>query len=948
MVIGLTIIAGRHDERVQNVASDVPGQNQVVGSFEHRLTPHRVRGTVRRAVHRGIIFALTAALLAVATGSGRAAEALNPPIPFDTASAVISPGNVSATLVAAQRAQELGMSALAVSLYQELLVSPGADRAGLTLPLVTALLDAGRAAEAEQALNGMPGGRSAEWRLRYGLAAAQQRKFDVANDQLRQIDVDSLTRPDRAWFWFLTALLADTANPPDHARADDNYAKAQREAATDLARSMFLIARLRVQLRLKSYTADHLELARQAYERYRDKGSLAYGSAESYAVMSDALGRKSEAVRFLSELLVRMPRAERQATDRFRWLLGIIGDRSRGGQGRNALNQLLEMGNDADIQRQALQLLVQDSGNEPERGLFRAEVDKVLAMVPRSAIFDSLLLARAQLALTDKDYVNAERRANQLRDDFPGSPLRPHAFVVLASSALEQHRYRVAADNARQARESLEASPAATAQREAKVTAQHIGELRVFEAEARFRAQDFRVAADAYAAALRNPPAGVAPGELMFQRALAFIKANADDKKVDLTKVVDELETDPRFDSTNRWETEWSLARGLMLQEKTEAALARVTRLLDASADVNAVNPELRAKMAWLQMRLSFEAGRFELTLQLVPKLQTMAAGLSAELRTEIESQSALMKAESEFKLDRESAALATLDKLRTEFPKTDAASNSFLVTAAHYAEPGRDKIQDAQMWLGKLIDSPDYKQSPYVPWALFQLALLSERLGQEKDLRQSNERIEELVRPDRDPPASPDLVFTARLKQGDLLRTLNEYPLAQTAYESLVNNPKYAQRPDVMVAQLRLAECHNAMSSTDVSGAHADLAQSLFEELLYRVSAPADVRVEAGYNLGKILERRGQFDKARDVWWRDVITPVLIEAKWGDSTRAGTSYWLARTLLDLGTLFEQRENIDDARRVYGLLRDSHLGFDSVGLDQLQRLGLPPPLSPKK
>jgi hypothetical protein len=343
--------------------------------------------------------------------------------------------------------------------------------------------------------------------------------------------------------------------------------------------------------------------------------------------------------------------------------------------------------------------------------------------------------------------------------------------------------------------------------------------------------------------------------------------------------------------------------------------------------------------MAWLQVRLSFDAEHSEETIALVPKLKAVTADLPAELRAEIASSSALLRAEAEFKLGRENDAMATLKQLRADFPAAEAAIYSYLVTSSYYA--GRDQIQAAQQSLQELIDNRAYQNSPYVPYALFQQALLSERLGQEDELKKANDRIEQIVRPDRLPPAPAELVFAARLKQGDLLRTLNDFPNAQLAYEHLVNDPKYADRPDRTVAQLRLAECLNAQSSTDPSGLHANRAQSIFEELLYRVSAPSDVRVEAGYNLGKIFERRGEFAKARDVWWRDVITPFLVEAKPGDVMRATLPYWLARTLLDLGQLLEQRENVEEARRVYALLRESKLGFgEAIAGERLQRLGV--------
>jgi hypothetical protein len=860
-----------------------------------------------------------------------------------------SAADVAATLQAARRAQELGLPTVAAGLYQELLARPDADRAALTLPLVTALLDAGRVEEADRTLNALQTPRGPDWHLRMALLAAQEKRLDVASREANRVNVDQLTRPDRAWFWFMQGMLADIATPRDVPKANEFYVLAEKEAPNDLARATFLAAGLRVRLTLVNYSPADVELARKQYEANRDKGTRGYELASDYAVMRDAIGGKDEAVKFLSGVLARMPKAEKAWTDQFRRLLGMIGDRSRGGAGRNALTQLLETGTTPDLQRQALQLLAQASANEPERGLFRVELDKLIGATTPSAVLDGLLLMRAQWALTDtpKNYAIAERRANELKDKFPGSPLRPNAFAVLATSAWEQKRYRLAADDARQAREALNATPAAKSPTEAKVVAQAAAELQVMEAEASFRAgmlgnsaSDYRTAAEAYTAVLKDPPAGISAGDLLFQRALAEIRADADPKE--LIKVIDGLEADARFDPANRWEAEWSLARALNTHGKTEEALVRVSQLLDAAEPkAGAIAPDLRARMSWLQAKLSFEANHPELTLQLVAKLETVTRDVDAALRTEIASTAALLKAQAEFRLERETDALATLAKLRTDYPASDAAIYSYLVTAAHYAEPGRDKIQDAQRSLRALIDNPAYKDSEYIPYALFQLALLSERLGTEKDLREANERIEELVRPDRVPAAPPDLVFAARLKQGDLLRTLNQFPQAQRAYEDLVNNPKYAMRRDVVLAQLRLAECHNAQSSTDPSGSHADLAQSMFEELLYRVSAPDDVRVEAGYNLGNLLERRGQADKARDIWWRDVITPFLVNAPRPLPAGAKRSYWLARTLLDLGSLLEQKENLDEARRVYVQLRDSHLGYgEAIAVERLERLGV--------
>ena len=93
----------------------------------------------------------------------------------------------------------------------------------------------------------------------------------------------------------------------------------------------------------------------------------------------------------------------------------------------------------------------------------------------------------------------------------------------------------------------------------------------MLEAEAWFRAGsagdagDFRSAADAYAAALRERPAGLRAGDLMFQRVLSEIKAGAVEAAQPL---LDELGRDPGLDLANRWRAEGTLARALQGQAR--------------------------------------------------------------------------------------------------------------------------------------------------------------------------------------------------------------------------------------------------------------------------------------------------------------------------------------------------------------------------------------------
>lgn len=859
--------------------------------------------------HLIFLFVLTAGLFAQ--------EPLHSPAPL-TAQAnqkAVSPGGNELTLLAAQRAQELGFPSAAVVLYRDLLQQPGADRASLTLALVTALIDDGKFPEAEKALSEFVGLKGAEWKLRAGLLAAQKRDFDAAKKAIDGVAADDLPAADRGWLFFVQGVLADAAADP--AKARGFYEQAEGAAVSSMARARFVLAREQARLRLGAVDETIAEEARKNMERLQGR-KAGYSFARTYAAMLDTLGRKSDAINVLQRQLLTLPAEEQAERDDFQMLLGLIAG-AQAGPGRQALQNLLTSGADPVKQRVALQILARASTEGEARTQFRRELDQLLASAPSHPILDDLLLVRAQLALATKDYARAETDARTLLEKFPGSRSKAEAYGVLTAAAWEQFRYRAAADLATKARDELTG----------EATARQRAELGVLVAEAWFRARDFPNAADAYSAVLRNVPPGVSPGDLMFQRVLSDVEAGRLDVAV---QQMDELAKDPRFDVINRWQAEWNLCRAMQRENRTVAAYQRVTALLNAPQQGDGELPaELRARMVWLQARLSLLAGQPEETVRLVDAMtKSLPEGIPQELDRDVRSSTILLKAEAMFKLKREKEAVELLQALRSEFPRSDAAIYSIIVEAGYFAE--QDQTVEAQRLYTKLADDfPD--NATYAPYALYQAALQAERRGQDINLEEANKLIESLVTRYPDSP----LVFYARLKQGDLLRKLNQFPQAQQAYETLVNN--YQQHADVILAQLALAECHNAQSTNEPS--HADRAITLFEQVRDRVDAPVDVRVEAGFNLGYLMMRRNQPDRAEGVWWRDVVTAFLLDASMAKQLGTKGRYWMTRTLLELGALYESQARFDQARDAWNLIIESGLPGASLAKDRLARANQP-------
>ncbi|MCC6415571.1 MAG: tetratricopeptide repeat protein [Opitutaceae bacterium] len=856
-------------------------------------------------LRHAIIFLLGFAIAA------KAQESLNQPAPLvgEAAQGSVSAGGNALTLLAAQRAGELGFTSAAITLYQELLAQPRADQPALALALVTALMDDGRFAEAQTALDRIGGVRGAAWKLRAGLLAAQRRDWAAAEAAVAGMKPEELSAAERGWLWFLRGVLADAADDPGKARGF--YEQAEGAAGSAVARARFVLAREQARLRLGAVDEPLVEEARKNMERLQGR-KTGYSFARTYAVMLDALGRKAEAVAILQRQLLTLPSGEQTERDDFQMLLGLVAG-AQAGPGRVAMLGLLSNGQDPAKQRAALRVLAGASMQEPLRGQFRRELDGLIAGAPMHPVLDDLLMTRAQLALVAKDYARAEGDARELLEKFPGSPRKAEAYGVLTASAWEQLRYRAAADFATNARDALGGS-----------SVDLRGELGVLVAEAWFRARDYANAADAYSAVLREVPPGVPPGELMFQRILSDIEGGQLDTAL---QQMDALGADARFDAVSRWRTEWNLARALQRANRVGDAYARVNQLLGASHSAR-LPGELRARLRWLQARLSLLAGTPEETLRLVDEMQgAMPEDLAETLRQEVRSSIELLKAEALFKLGRTAQAVELMQKLRADYAKSDAAIYSIIIEAGYYAE--RDQAVEAQRLYTELADNYPDNQT-YAPYALYQAALQAERRGQDSNLEEANKLIERMVT--RYPQSQ--LVFYARLKQGDLWRKLNQFALAQQVYESLVNN--YPSHPDAALAQLVLAECHNAQSVSDPS--HAERAIVLFEQVRDRVDAPVDVRVEAGYNLGYLMLRRNQPARAEAVWWRDVVTAFLLDESAARGLGAKGRYWMTRTLLEAGSLYEQQAKYDRAREAWGLIIESGLPGAALARDRIARL----------
>ena len=821
------------------------------------------------------------------------------PLLNEQATAATVPGDWIVAEGRGHGALQAGFPATAAGIFRGILrgtALPAETRQRVTLGLVTALLDAGETAEAEKILQAYEGPRTAAYQLRAGLIAANAHHPAQAKAALAAGKVEDLPPVDKGWWYFLQGLVADAENDPN--RRNAAYEQAAAAAVSELQRVNFLIGQEQARLRVGVLGEPELAAMRGNMERFQGTRS-GYTYVRTYAAALAGLGRSAEALALLQRQLSVLPPTERDAADQLNLMLGLIaGERSEAG--RRAFRQLLSDGQKPETQRLALQLLARGAKSPAEREQLRRDLTKlILAPVPHRIIED-LLLTRAQTALADKDYAHAEEDARALLERYPGSPLKAAALGVRLAVAWDLKRPRTAAELIGQLREVI--GPG-----------RERAELGVLLAEAFFRAEDYKNAANAYDAALHESPAVVPAGVLIFQRVLSDIRA---DQLESAAKQLDEAAGNPGFDPVNRWQAEWNLVKEMQVRGMAPAAYARVNRLLASGAQ--GVPEDLRIRLLWLRAKPSFDNGQFEPTLQQADELLALlqqGGQLEPALRTNVTSMAQLLKAQALLALNRDKEGVAVLEKLRADYRTTAAAQYSYLVQAG-YLSTQRGDMAGAQALLVSFVDNEAYKRSEYAPLALYDAALNLERQGLDRQLQEAYKLLERLI---HDYPQD-ELVFYARLKQGDLLRKLNDFAAARQVYEYLVNN--YAGHPDELLAELALADSLFAQGANSV--ANYESASSAFERLRDRPDAPVDLRAEAGFKWGYALAKRAQVPKAQTVFW-SVVNDFLLDPAEAAKLPAKGRWWVAKALLELGQIHEDAGRLDEAQRAYQLIVDYKL-----------------------
>lgn len=841
---------------------------------------------------------IAAALLAAACIFALAARAepARPPestAPFaDAKRSAEDDGEIRAA--SARGALDAGLPALAQMIVEDSRKAGDSQPAGREMDLiyVDSMIAQG---EFDKALRNMlpilEASPTPENRIRAALAHIGLGDADGAEDLLEPLSDGEVPKAFEGWHRLALGYIA-------YQRADVAKAVEEFERAKESAVGGGMLADVEIALNIARLAGN---LGRGDLEKM--EGELAdnvkiymgtpqgFQFAKQYAAVLFKLGKFDEAVEAIEQQL-QIELSEEIDRDELR-LIGALIARNSARQFA-ILRDVLKKTSSPGVAEYAIALL----GKNPE--IRQEDFDSLIDDILKNGspkIRDKILLEKAKICVKRGDAGGAEEFARRLAAEFPGSGYRRDALRILAWAAYSRAEGRAP---------------------EYRLAAAHLSELSELESNPRQARLIKLLAADCYrlssdfqsAAAIYRPLIGQFPeraGAILFKAVDAMLEAG---DEAGALRILDESAELPSVSDDDIWNAEWLLAQRLRNSGRSGEALGRIDRLLKAG------KPDgLRGRLLWLKAVILRENADYGSAEKICSEILSVK-----NLSPEVAASAMLVRASCLESLDRtggENGAFAVYERLRREYPSTDAAQISYINQARAEAAAGR--YAEARRLCVALTEK--YPKSPFAYSALFDAARYAVKVGLDASYKDALAILDRLCAAYPDDPRN----FYARLEQADVLKLLNSFADARALYNEILN--KYPSHPEVRLAWLGLGDATLAQNSRTLEAA------AIFERLYSLPNMPPAARAEAAFKWSFALERAGKSNEANEVRW--LTSSELLKSP---VREPGEGYWIGRSLYNLARFMESENRMRDARAVYEIIVKNSLPPLQLAR---QKLGLP-------
>ncbi|NCD22870.1 MAG: tetratricopeptide repeat protein [Spartobacteria bacterium] len=517
-------------------------------------------------------------------------------------------------------------------------------------------------------------------------------------------------------------------------------------------------------------------------------------------------------------------------------------------------------------------LLLQSGATEEGRELLRG----VAAKLP-----DETRAARLQLGLADElarmaKWDEAAAEYQVWLDAFAGAPGTAQVLAGRGWALWSAGRPEEAAAAYAQAAE-LETDPARRL------------ELRQKLGDAQFASRRFSQAKEAYAAALAAAPTGSAAA-IRAQLQLAESELELGETEAGEIRLLDLSRTEPA--------TEFSRAAAMRLgslyedRGALESAIEQYGRVVETCAE-----PESCAQALLARGLIRYRMGAFAAAMDDFTRIRDEMP------RTKPAEQAAFMRGWCFYLLGKDAEALRVCEQFLKDYPASEFAPDVRFWLGEHAFNHG-DFAEGERRFAEVAAEYPD---RPRAADALFWAGRAA--TAQRKYLA-ANEHYNALM---ARYPDSARLAETL-LAQGDVLSELGQFAAAILAFNEVI--VKFPQTPEALVAWGRKGDCQYTLGQETPDRYEEALLS--YRTLLDFAGAPPDLRLQAGYKVGRCLEKMGRAAAALDRYM-DVVYAFLQE----EAPPAEANVWFTRAAFGAAALQENAGRWPEAARIYGRVAES-------------------------
>ena len=407
--------------------------------------------------------------------------------------------------------------------------------------------------------------------------------------------------------------------------------------------------------------------------------------------------------------------------------------------------------------------------------------------------------------------------------------------------------------------------------------------------DAQFASRQYAPAKASYAAVLAAAPAA---GELAAraQLQLAETELALGETEAGEIRLLDLSRVQP--------ETEWGRAAmmrlGALYEDRgaLETAMEQYGRLIDACAE-----PETCAKALLARGLIRYRMGAFPAAMDDFTRIRDQMP------QTKPAAQATFMRGWCFYLMGKDAEALQVCERFLADEPSSEFAPDVRFWLAEHAFNRGDFEAAERR-FLQVAAEHPD---SPRAGDALYWAGRAATA---RRNYLDANEHYNALMARD---PDSPRLAETL-LAQGDVLSELGQFAAAILAFNEVI--VKFPQAPEALVAWGRKGDCQYTLGQENP--ARYEEALLSYRTLLDFAGAPADLRLQAGYKVGRCLEKMGRATAALDRYM-EVVYSFLQEER----PPAEANVWFTRAAFGAAALQETAGNWKEAAGIYRRVADS-------------------------